>query len=84
MNCPICGKEIKEQFLGVRGSIISCENFCFENFIMKSPSCPVCNAGKMSKIKYHGNEYRQCDNNECNFEISSQSLITIMSKGICN
>ena len=51
MNCPICGKEIKEQFLGVRGSIISCENFCFENFVMKSPSCPICNVGKMSKIK---------------------------------
>ena len=35
----------------------------------------------MSKIRYHGNEYRQCDNTECNFEIRSQNLITLMLKG---
>lgn len=83
MNCPICKKEIKKQLLGYTRCIISCENFCFENFKEEFPSCPVCENGQMSITFYNGKEFKKCNNKECNFEISTNKLITLIIKGIC-
>lgn len=78
-KCPKCGKPIEKQFTGLMttSNIVSCENFCFENIEDKYLDCPICEEGKMTKVVYHGSEYKKCDNEDCEFELSVDKVITL-------
>lgn len=79
--CPKCGQKIGSQTIGIRGSIVTCPNFCFDELKQKYVNCPICRKGKMSKESYHGTLYIKCDNEECEFEIQPLKLITLILNG---
>lgn len=78
-SCPICRKPIEKQYDEIKGgSIVSCENRCFELKKDIYASCPICGKGKLSKNCFHGSQYKKCDNPNCEFEINVDSLITLI------
>ena len=81
-KCPICHQDVKEQFCGMTGTIVSCSNFCLENQEDEYALCPVCKKGYLSIEKMHGTQYMCCDNKFCNFEMKTTSIITVLLKGM--